>query len=600
MANISATNSKTIYAPASSTYGYVLKVTFTETATSTPNNTSTISITASLYGKNIGYASTTANNMKIYWIDNNAYTTAHEVASKTIATQTQGSTTTLTGTITPTHKADGTLKGYARVVFTKGASNNYVPPTTTVNTANTTLTTIPRATNVPAATLTVGTTNSVTISPASTSFSHTATFTLGGRSFTANAAAGTSSLSFDLSDSTIYDLFSTASTNVTATLTTKNGSTTIGSKTGTWTIRCDPNVCKPTVSATYADTNTTTTALTGTNQKIVKGYSNASLTINPVSSTSTISKVTVDGTEAPNKTSYVINGVNTDSVVIVATDARGFQSDPYTLTFSSVVDYVPLTASATFERNTPTDGKVGLSLTGNYFNSSFGSTANTLTVTYQYKESTASSYGSAITITPTKSGNTYSYSVADLGRTFDYTKSYDFKLNVSDKLNSFSIEKSVTKGEPIFWVNDDKFKFKREVYLKSSTNSLDSVISSLTTAITNINNALYYKSGDSLTLTDFSTAGFLTSDKLLVSFTISIPKSMANVSISMTGFKAQLRNNNNYILGTGSAKAAPSRVTITKLGDHYARINITLASAASGATNNDACGINFDATINFS
>ena len=115
-----------------------------------------------------------------------------------------------------------------------------------------------------------------------------------------------------------------------------------------------------------------------------------------------------------------------------------------------------------------------------------------------------------------------------------------------------------------------------------------------------INELGYFKSGDSLTFTDYSTAGFITSGKLLVSFTFGVPKSMKNVSVSISNFKAQLRNNNNYILGTGTAKAAPNNVSITKVGEYYLRINITLASASAGATNNDACGVAFDCTINFS
>lgn len=114
-----------------------------------------------------------------------------------------------------------------------------------------------------------------------------------------------------------------------------------------------------------------------------------------------------------------------------------------------------------------------------------------------------------------------------------------------------------------------------------------------------INELGYFKSGDTLSITDYTTAGFLTSGKLLVSFTFGVPKSMKNVSVSISNFVAQLRNNNNYILGTGSEKAAPSSVAIAKIGEYYIKINITLASASAGATNNDACGIAFDCTINF-
>lgn len=115
-----------------------------------------------------------------------------------------------------------------------------------------------------------------------------------------------------------------------------------------------------------------------------------------------------------------------------------------------------------------------------------------------------------------------------------------------------------------------------------------------------INELGYYHTGESLTFTDMVQAGFLTTGKQQALFTITLPKSMANVSVSITGFVAQIRNNNNYILGTGSSKSAPSSINVTKTSDYHLKIACNLASATSGAVNNDACGFAFDCTINFS
>ena len=114
-----------------------------------------------------------------------------------------------------------------------------------------------------------------------------------------------------------------------------------------------------------------------------------------------------------------------------------------------------------------------------------------------------------------------------------------------------------------------------------------------------INEVGYFQPGDSITFTDMVEAGFLTTGKQQAIFTITLPKSMANVSVSITGFVAQIRNNNNYILGTGSSKAAPNSYGVTKVSDYHLRITCNLASATSGAVNNDACGFAFNCTINF-
>ena len=124
--------------------------------------------------------------------------------------------------------------------------------------------------------------------------------------------------------------------------------------------------------------------------------------------------------------------------------------------------------------------------------------------------------------------------------------------------------------------------------------------SSIVGALNELRNEIYFKSGDSLTLTDIPTAGYLTSGKLLVVFSIPLSKSMANVTPSITSIKAQVRNNDNYILGNSTTQSAPSGYNATKRGDNFIQVSLTLASATSGAVNNSACGIFFTATIDFS
>lgn len=145
---ISKSKSKTIYAPASSSYGYTLKTEFTETGTSSANNTSTISCSASLGASKIAYSVSDGGTLAVYWHDNNTNTDTL-VKSITVSSCGNGGgsnygTKTASGTITATHKSDGTLSGYSKAIFTKNKSNSYIPPTSNVSTDNTALTSIPR------------------------------------------------------------------------------------------------------------------------------------------------------------------------------------------------------------------------------------------------------------------------------------------------------------------------------------------------------------------------------------------------------------------------------------------------------------------------
>lgn len=356
------------------------------------------------------------------------------------------------------HNADGTLTITITGTFTGGLSSQTSGGTIT---ATITLPTIPRATSCPSGTYNIGQTYTIALSPASTSFTHKALFSIGSKSYT---LSGSNSLSLNLNDDAIYDLFSTATYETSVTLETYNGSTKIGSKTGKFVIACDKNLCKPTITATYKDSNSTIVTLTGSNQKILKNKSTLAMTISPTAKHSTIDRVTIDGVKSSSNTSYTDSSPNKTSYVLKAYDKRGFESDSFTLNVT-LIDYVDLSCSVEFYRVSPTTGEVGVRYSGNYFNSSFGSTANTLTIKYQYKEKGATTWSTAVSLTPVLKNNSYSQEKS-LGSTFDYKKVYEFRLLVSDKLNNLTIDKIVAKGEPIFWINDNKMNLLVDLFIK--------------------------------------------------------------------------------------------------------------------------------------
>lgn len=162
-----ASKSKTIYCPASSTYGYTLSVSFTENSTNTANNTSNITATASLGASSAAFSVTNGGTLNLYWHDDR--TNTDTLLSSLVISQCGKTSSVSYGTkstsktLDVTHKADGTLSGYAYASWSKDKTNNYIPASGSVQTDWTALTTIPRYANFTSHYVSGATDNSVTV-----------------------------------------------------------------------------------------------------------------------------------------------------------------------------------------------------------------------------------------------------------------------------------------------------------------------------------------------------------------------------------------------------------------------------------------------------
>ena len=335
-----------------------------------------------------------------------------------------------------------------------------------------TLTTIARASSVSGGSGNIGSTSTISISRASSSFTHTLRYTFGTLSGTIATGVGTT-YTWTI-PTTFYAQIPNAKIGQgTIYCDTYSGSTLVGTKSTLFTATATEGNCRPTVSATIKDTNSTTTALTGNSSKLVKYKSTAQLVItSTVKNSASIKSVTVNGTNVGTSGTITLNysNVSTASFTIVTTDSRGYTNTSYVLT-PSYVNYVPLTLNANFFRPQPTTGEVQLTYSGNYFNGSFGSVSNTLTITWKYKKSTDSSYTTGGTITPTISGNKISSATISLGTDFDYQTAYNFQITATDKLTTVTNTYTVSVGMPVFhWgknfmsVNEKFMPVKRIVF----------------------------------------------------------------------------------------------------------------------------------------
>lgn len=253
---------------------------------------------------------------------------------------------------------------------------------------------------------------------------------------------------------------------VTLTCTTYNGNTSIGTSTATFTVTASEEKCKPNILATLIDANTTTVALTGDNSKLIKYKSTAKITPTATAKNSaTIKSIAVNG-YAVSGNFIAFENAQSETFTVIVTDSRGYTN---TLELKpTVIQYIPLSATAKFDRLSATSSEVKVKYSGNYYNGSFGSVNNALTISWAYKEKDASSWTVGGTITPTITNNTFS-GEASLGTIFNYKTAYDFILYVSDQLSTVNPQETVKKGETIFdygvdadgnnyfWINGDLY-----------------------------------------------------------------------------------------------------------------------------------------------
>ena len=249
----------------------------------------------------------------------------------------------------------------------------------------------------------------------------------------------------------------------------------------------------PTISPTIVDTNTTTTALTGNSSKLVKYYSNAKITTGAaaVKGASLSSQKVVNGSKSISSATGTINAVESEKFVFTATDSRGNTTSK--TVSPTMVNYVKLTCN--IQTNTPdVSGNYTFTVKGNYFNGSFGTTSNTLSVYYRYKTA-GGSYSSWAAMTVSKSGNTYTATKAITG--LDYQTNYIFQAYAVDKLATIYTEEKPIKSLPIFDWGEDDFAFhvpikldnSKQIYGKS-TDGIDLILVSL-----NTNNQSFYGYG---------------------------------------------------------------------------------------------------------
>lgn len=419
------------------------------------NNRTTIAWSCGLhpeeqyYDNAVKMNAVTINGTKVY--SGGTYSNITDYKDRTFAS----------GTLTIPHNSDGsknfTISAVSGWIFGNG---DYYGEAKSF-----TLPTIPRASSVSCSTANIGSKATITINRASTSFTHTLTYSFGDLTGTIATKTSSTNISWTIPTTFYGQIPNSKSGTGTITCQTYNGSTLIGSKSTSFTATVSESASKPTLSPTVSDSNATTTALTGDSSKFIKYYSNASVATGAKarnSATLKSQKITCGG-KSITSASGTINAVESGSFTFSATDSRGYTTTQTVK--KTLIDYIKLTCSLNAGAPT-TAGIATLKISGNYFNGSFGKVANTLTVQYRYKAK-GGSYGSWTSVTATKSGNTYSATATISG--LNYQTTYVFQARATDKLATKKTNEQTRRTTPVFDWGKDDFKVNGDFRVTGAT-----------------------------------------------------------------------------------------------------------------------------------
>ena len=303
-------------------------------------------------------------------------------------------------------------------------------------------------------------TNYITIKNGSTTY-----LSLAGRVWSAGTAYRTITLTASERTTLLNAMASVKSFTATIELVTKSGSTQIGSaSTCTCTIRTSQANSGPSLSGfTFADSYSTTTAITDNNQVLIQDYSR--LTVTPgtatarngasiVSYSAVCSGVTKSNTTGAALSLGTIGTSGTRDITLTVTDSRG-----YTASVTQSVTVAPYSKPrvnyVSLRRTNDIETEMQLVFNGSISPITVdGAQKNSLLYArYRYKLTSASSYNSYTSILGSVTATSSSFSFSNLELcNLDSESSYDFHLQIRDQLNSLTsldLYFVVSQGTPL-------------------------------------------------------------------------------------------------------------------------------------------------------
>lgn len=397
------------------------KITITQNSQSVSNNTSNVTVSVRVYRTNTGY--TTYGTGTVYCTINGTQYTEAITSSDKI---TSSGIVLFSKTLNIAHNADGTktLATSARITHDQFSSSS--------QSYSQALTTIPRATTptLSASSVNMGSSITINMPRASSSFDHTLTYKFGSATGTIGSDLGTSK-AWTVPLSLASQIPNGTSGSCTITCKTYNGSTLIGTKTVSFTAKVPSSVVPTIGSVAVADTNSAYATQFGS---LVQGKSKAKFTITAsgaYSSTIKTYKTVIEGKSygGASPTTSVLSGSGNVTATITVTDSRGrtastkkaFYLIPYSAPSITTFEAVRTDAEGV-ESYEGTNAKVAVQ-----FTIASASSKNTSSYKMEYKKQ------SDTTWTALDNGTGYTLNTSIItDAVFDGNSAYDIKLTVSD------------------------------------------------------------------------------------------------------------------------------------------------------------------------
>lgn len=225
----------------------------------------------------------------------------------------------------------------------------------------------------------------------------------------------------------------------------------------------------PTLTPDIKDTNARTIALTGDSNKLIKYYSNASVTFGAVArkEATIVDRRVICGSktieiEDQAQDTVIVEGVDSNTFYMRARDSRDYLIERAPV--KALVPYVKLTNYLSTGK-LDSNGNLTFTVKGTYFNGSFGAKNNTLELEYLVLDENGdpafnkdgSGWVQLGTVTPTMDGTRYTYSHTITG--LDYKQSYTLTVNAIDELTPVQTSSKVVAGVPVFDWSKEDFNF---------------------------------------------------------------------------------------------------------------------------------------------
>lgn len=361
------------------------------------------------------------------------------------------------GSITLTHSAGGfrsfTIEAYIET---------YRDMATFSNSSSFELDPILKVSTVSATSATIGSQSVITIRRGSSDYTHTLSYSFLGTSGTLVTKTTSTTYRWTIPTSFYSLMTDKKSASCTITCRTYYGSTSVGSRSTSITISV-PSTSIPILNPNVEDVNPVTLALTGDPSTFIRYKSTAAFTIG-ASAQNSATITTQSARCSDGQLSFEPSGqfleVGSGTFSFTATDSRDMINS--VVIERPMINYIRLTCN--MSNDIPRiDGKYDFDISGNYYQGSFGTKSNSLTVEYRYKIRDAETWGAWTAATPTVKDNAYTARVSLTG--FEYRNVYVFECRATDVFGPITTGEHAVKSLPVFDWSDSDFNFNVPVTL---------------------------------------------------------------------------------------------------------------------------------------